>query len=561
VSSRLSGVPRFPRSSALFLALVASAATLAVAEGLLRAIEPRAEGPEAFAFVDPAGSPFDAFVSHDTRFLALRPGFRFAPEHAGPYALGRWPFRGPPPAPAPPEVLHVLVLGDSCVFGLKLDASDTLPHRLQLALAERGLDPTRVLVHNLGVPGYSTVQVRATLEETLATLAADLVVLHLAAWNDQAPALGANDLEIRARLPGPCARWLRSLALARLFARDPGGRAAPSADADATLRAWSEGRAPHGERVPETSLPAELEALLDLCATQGLPVVVAAPAHPAATAQAHPRTRRDATAAAAAGRAHGAAVVDDVDALRAAGLADGQAFLDFVHLAPSATRALAAALAEAAAPLLERRAAQRATPPRLEILGVEPARVPALGDARVRIRLGAAPRDPQGVAATLGGAPLLDLDWVEPDILEGTLVANAAGPQDLIVQTSRGCAWRAAAIELLAPELRLSVAAPEVLELVSRPGDRFGLYACARVADALAANAHVRFVPDADAELCADELVCDERGVARLALADLPVDLAGKIWLRASVVPRGLGALWPARRWTAPLELDRDAPR
>jgi hypothetical protein len=93
---------------------------------------------------------------HDVRFYSLAAGYRQSPSHLGRDATGEWPFRGRPPQPAPPGLLRLVLVGDSCVYGVSLDACDLLGSRLAGELAARGLTPDRVAVLSLGVPGYST---------------------------------------------------------------------------------------------------------------------------------------------------------------------------------------------------------------------------------------------------------------------------------------------------------------------------------------------------------------------------------------------------------------------
>ena len=85
--------------------------------------------------------------------------------------------RGPEvPDPRDPNDLLVVCLGDSIVFGIGLAEADTLPSRLQKALAERPEfrgRPVRVI--NGGLPGWSSVQGRRLLDR-LAPLRPDAVV-------------------------------------------------------------------------------------------------------------------------------------------------------------------------------------------------------------------------------------------------------------------------------------------------------------------------------------------------------------------------------------------------
>jgi acyl-CoA thioesterase-1 len=74
----------------------------------------------------------------------------------------------------------VLVLGDSSFFGHGVREAETLPAQLEQALRARGVDAR---VQNFGVPGYSSIQSRALLDEQGWAADPDLVLIG-SLWSD-----------------------------------------------------------------------------------------------------------------------------------------------------------------------------------------------------------------------------------------------------------------------------------------------------------------------------------------------------------------------------------------
>jgi hypothetical protein len=136
-------------------------------------------------------------------------------------------------------------------------------------------------------------------------------------------------------------------------------------------------------------------------------------------------------------------------------------------------------------------------------------------------------------------------------VLRGVLPANGAGPQDVLVQTARGCALAAGAVLLEPP--RLVVAADRAsVRLESRPGDR----ALVLVATAIAAEPQwspfgARWPADEDVIATATiehgvPLAAGSAGAAPLALP-----ASGPCWLQALVLPAGEPDDSAAARWSA----------
>jgi lysophospholipase L1-like esterase len=531
-------------------ALLAVLAAELVARAILGAPEPAAF---RFETAFPNLATEDLLVTHPRRFWQLRAGHRSDQPHLGRYALGSWPFRGRPPRPAPAGTVRVLVLGDSCVFGTGLDASQTLSHKTEQALDARGWPPDRVQVLNLGVPGYSTLQIADLMAQGIDELTPDAIVVYPAAWNDQAPAMGANDVELVAARDARPSEWLRSFALARtlLLARgssDGQGNAAASQDArsryESVMQAWEQGRAPYGPRVPAADLRTEIERMLERCSSAGAPVLIVAPAHPLDTAARHPRTRQDALAVLEVAQRRDASSIDAGAILRSSGEPDEKLFIDHVHLGPRACELLAEPIADWLAALLPARAPEGGA---LEIFDVVPARASLFGDIDVTVRLSRPiPVGPAGdvaPAVVIGGVPLLDVRTLDDRRWTGRLAELAPGAHEVLVQTQAGVALRRAGFRADLPSFKRSPGDGGWF-LISRPGDRARVhFARAPLEEALWTR-HGLVLLDEQA-LCAPpiDVTCDESGRARFeapqaaffaqALVlprDVPVDLGFARW-------------------------------
>lgn len=80
------------------------------------------------------------------------------------------------------QALRILVLGDSFVFGLGVQRSETFQAVLERRLSKRLGQAVEVI--NAGVPGYGTCHERLVLEDLLPKLQPDLVLLCFYAGND-----------------------------------------------------------------------------------------------------------------------------------------------------------------------------------------------------------------------------------------------------------------------------------------------------------------------------------------------------------------------------------------
>ncbi|MBL8898173.1 MAG: SGNH/GDSL hydrolase family protein, partial [Planctomycetes bacterium] len=554
---------------------LAACTMIAVAGGLELALRAsgRAHTPPEVEFegaVGGFGFGGGIFVPHAERFYSLGSHYRACEEHLGIYANGAWPFRGAPPEPKPASLPRIAVVGDSNVYGVGVNVAETLPAQLQLAIEERiGLDPTQVQVAGFGVPAYSTVQIRHLLEhEVLARGAPFALVLYLAAWNDHAPALGANDIELRARrTASTLARaWQRSATFAwlRSWAARP-VRAEPFTREE-ILRGWSQGRPPLGRRVPEENLREELEAILEL-ATRATPrVVLVLGTHKERTQRDLPGLERDREAVRSAAARRGLVCVD-ARALFAAEPAPFDAHLcDMVHPSPRGARVLARGVAE----VLRGFCAGGAWPHHAgswSIERVEPARANALGDERVRVHLRDWPAQAEPPHLSIGGAPLHELRELAPGVFEGRTMANAAGTHDLLVSCASGVARARGAIELEAPRLELEArevsahAAPAwLLRFRSRPGDLVRLTAgkaLAAIPGGIYPGSQDELDPTGSIEV-PEIWIANAEGHAALEIpASALLALPEIRYVRGLVVPRGTSGANTCWRFTAAIELPR----
>ena len=453
------------RLAAAILALGTSVLALCAAEAVLRKAGWR-ERTANFTLPGNHAAAFDhsgKFRLHPERYFTTGADYRLASHHAGLFATGAWPFRGRPAEPAPEGIVRVGVFGDSCVYGEGVPVSASLPEQIQRALAERGRGAEHVQVLNLGVPGYSTVQIRLCLEETLARFALDAAVFYPAAWNDQAPALGSNDLEILGQGREP---WLaRALPATKnalthaLTDREPRDFMDQKEQIAARML---EGR----PRVESSDVAEQVERMLALCRSASVAALVVLPAHRTGTNEEFPRTAEDRETVRRVASAAGVPIVDAPVVLAESGADDEELFLDTVHPSPAAYAHIARAVSERLVELLPERTDASGA---LRITRVEPESFSSLGDERVTVVLAGWTSDEETVV-TIGGAPLLDLVVESEDEVSGLALANGPGQLVVLVQTAAGCARASRPVELVAPTL---APAPDGAQLVlrSRPGD------------------------------------------------------------------------------------------
>jgi hypothetical protein len=292
--------------------------------------------------------------------------------------------------------------------------------------------------------------------------------------------------------------------------------------------------------------------MLAACAAADIPACVVVPVHPARTVASHPRTGQDSRSVREAGRAAGVEVVDGPALLAASGRSDAHHFLDGVHPSPVTL----ATLAEPVGRWLAQRLPER---PRraddLAILDVVPGTMSALGDGLLHVtldrELDTAP------TIVVGGAPLLDVHAAGERRWAGTVMEDAPGSYDVMVQTAAACARRPAGLTLGEPEFRIDPGPPAVVRFVSRPGDTAHLhYAPARRAAPRWANAGAWWLDDATVRTVPGRFVAGADGTDSQPLPRA-FSRGPPLWLQGKLAPAGedLSDGW-AVRWTAPVRFE-----
>lgn len=478
----------------------------------------------------------DIFCADGERGFALRADYRAREDHAGPYALGPWPWRGRPAEPAPSSMVRVAVLGDSSAYGLGLDPCETLAERIALELERRGRPRTAVQVLNFGVPAYSTVQTARVLDEVLASFEPSVVVLYVGAWNDQSIASGASDEELLAARPGPLARSALAHAVRRLVGDDPEDTAQ---SLDGTTR----------RRVPAEEIEPRVRRLIERARSAGAVAVVVAPVHLEATEAAHPGVTDDRASVRRAAQVTGAALIDAQDLADASGIDQGVLFVDTtVHPSPVLWGLVLPSLVDAVEAGL---GAPALTAPAIElaVLGVDPRVVSSLGDDLLTVELAHWQRGDALPVVLIGGAVLLDLEVVGSNSVRGHLTTNRPGLQDVVVQTADGVVVATDAVRLDPPWIEREA---DAIVVHARAGDAAQLFLASRRADPVTWTLHGRGELDPLSLVTVPITVeLDGEGTARIPL---PAGLDAR-HAQVLIVPRGDPGLLLQGRLTAAIEL------
>jgi lysophospholipase L1-like esterase len=215
------GAKRATRGASLrarcLLSLASALVALLGLELYLRARpRPRAELPTAVSLCRPledaTGLRYE-LVPDQVATHAL-PAAAGEPPRSVTYTINAGGYRGELAPEKPAGELRVAVVGDSFVFGSLVGDAETLPAQLEELLEQR-LGEGRVRVINLGVPGYQLRQLVQVLEQRVARLEPDLVLLDLYV-NDTIPT--ADTYDGRAEDPDPppatrAGRWIERLGL------------------------------------------------------------------------------------------------------------------------------------------------------------------------------------------------------------------------------------------------------------------------------------------------------------------------------------------------------------
>jgi len=319
-------------------------ALLVVVEVVLR-VAGLGAPPDAAAlrFMNPEGLYADEkdgpVVRDATLFWRLRPGWS-SPGAAE--RIGGGGFRCEFNAAKDPGVRRIACVGDSNTYGLCVTADAAWPSVLGRRLRDaRGGARSEVL--NLGVPGYTSWQVRRFLETQGEGLTPDVVIVETGAFNEWVPAVAAADREL-GRRPS----WT-SLRVVGLFA----GAARPSAPdvdvaaAQARLRDLRTDGYAGPRRVSLAEFEDDLRAVAAWCAAHGARVVFVSHALPAETVRRNPVAAQYADVVRRVASATGAPLADAWAAFRASGRGDEDLFVDFCHATPLGNELTAKAALEA----------------------------------------------------------------------------------------------------------------------------------------------------------------------------------------------------------------------
>lgn len=202
----------------------------------------------------------DMFVADPELFWKL------SPTHAEGNAQG---MRGPWwEGPKAANEVRIVGVGDSCTFGFGVAWHETWAVQLERIVQAR--QPDRVVRSALAaLPGYSTFQDRRLLERVFDAAQPDVVAFYCGAWNDYVPAAGADDEQLARGLAASRVVWM----LGSLF--QPG--------LDHYRKAFANGEAPYGRRVPPDAFERNLGAMIARCRRGGATPLLIAPSHPAST--------------------------------------------------------------------------------------------------------------------------------------------------------------------------------------------------------------------------------------------------------------------------------------
>lgn len=215
------------------------------------------------------------YAPHPATFFCLQPNLDIQ-KTANPRIFGLTTnshgLRGVEFASAKPEgTYRVLCLGDSCTFGSGADDAGTYPAQLKAPL-EALKSELDVEVINSGVPGFSSYQGLAFLENEGLALAPDVVTIAFG-YNDSSPAKSGSKRAYREGLAlsdqefGTARKPPSPWGIVRLYQR---WQPAPSgAQVSAT-----EGDLDAKVRVDLNEFRANHEHMLALCKARGIPVIL-----------------------------------------------------------------------------------------------------------------------------------------------------------------------------------------------------------------------------------------------------------------------------------------------
>ncbi len=176
------------------------------------------------------------------------------------------------PDPEAEGAFRILMVGDSCAFGVLTQEGQNLPE--QLASMLRQAHPgRRIHVMNLGVPGYASLQARITLQQHGPLYHPNLVLVYSGS-NDVLPRVRFTDREILLHYRGELRRQGR-LEKSKLYATLRGLVGHATSQRPADVPSWV---ADSLTRVPMAESEVNFRAIIDYASdTLGAHVVVVLP--------------------------------------------------------------------------------------------------------------------------------------------------------------------------------------------------------------------------------------------------------------------------------------------
>lgn len=154
--------------------LAAASASLLLLEGVARLLPARVSGPREIV-QDPTTRGEAMLASEVVPGWDLHhPKGRFG---RWTYTTNQWRMRGPEyPEKKPPDAVRVILVGDSSIFGVKLEWEETLSAQLE-ALREERFPGVDYQVANCAAPGHSSLQSIYKLEGHCLAFRPDLVII------------------------------------------------------------------------------------------------------------------------------------------------------------------------------------------------------------------------------------------------------------------------------------------------------------------------------------------------------------------------------------------------
>jgi lysophospholipase L1-like esterase len=225
-----------------------------------------------------------------------------------------------------PGVRRVVCVGDSNTFGLGVPVERTWPALLGRSL-EAAHGAWRWEVLNLGVPGYTSWQIRRLLETEVGAMSPDFVVIETGGFNDWVPAVGPIDREQGVR---PSSTTLRVVELVTSIL-GAAGATREGEGARVPLRDLATADYAGARRVPLTEFEDDLRTIVAWCAAHGARAVFVAHPLPARTVERNPISIEYAETVRRVASDGAASLADGWAAFRESRATESDLFRDFCH--------------------------------------------------------------------------------------------------------------------------------------------------------------------------------------------------------------------------------------